>query len=101
MLAATKDAKARKALLAGKVEDMINTVVRQIAFYSFERKIHTARKAGELTAEQICDIWLSVQSESLGPAITIGPGYETFWPTSPTSSTRRSMSTLMPSVIAS
>ncbi|MGL4495661.1 MAG: M3 family oligoendopeptidase [Beijerinckiaceae bacterium] len=79
LLSATTDSQARKALLAGKAEDMINTVVRQIAFYSFERKIHTARKEGELTAEQICDIWLSVQSESLGPAITIGPGYETFW----------------------
>ena len=79
LLEQTADAKAKKALLAGKVEDMINTVVRQIAFYSFERKIHTARKQGELTSEQICDIWLSVQGESLGPAIKIGPGYETFW----------------------
>ena len=79
LLATTTDQKAKKALLAGKVEDMINTVVRQIAFYSFERKIHTARKEGELTSEQICDIWLSVQAESLGPAIKIGPGYETFW----------------------
>ena len=69
----------RKTLLAGKVEDMINTVVRQIAFYSFERAVHTERKKGELTAERIGEIWLSVQSESLGPAIDIRPGYENFW----------------------
>ena len=79
LLAQTKNAKQRQALLAGKVEDMINTVVRQIAFYSFERAIHTERKNGELTAERIGEIWLSVQGESLGPAIEIKPGYETFW----------------------
>ncbi len=79
LLSETKNAKQRQALLAGKVEDMINTVVRQIAFYSFERAIHTERKNGELTAQRIGEIWLSVQGESLGPAIEIKPGYETFW----------------------
>jgi oligoendopeptidase F len=79
LLAQTKNAKQRQALLAGKVEDMINTVVRQIAFYSFERAVHTERKNGELTAERIGELWLSVQSESLGPAIDIRPGYENFW----------------------
>src|ERR1700730_14791155 len=79
LLAQTKNAKQRQALLAGKVEDMINTVVRQIAFYTFERAIHTERKNGELTAKRIGEIWLSVQSESLGPAIDIRPGYEKFW----------------------
>ncbi len=74
-----EDAEARKSLLASKVEDMLNTVVRQIAFYSFERKIHAARREGELTAEQIGDLWMSVQGDSLGPAIRFGPGYETFW----------------------
>ena len=69
----------RRALLASKVEDMLNTVVRQIAFYSFERKLHEARRAGELTSDQICELWMSVQAESLGPAIKLGPGYETFW----------------------
>ena len=69
----------RKALLAAKVEDMINTVVRQIAFYSFERKVHEARRDGELTSEQLGEIWLEVQRESLGPAIDIRPGYEVFW----------------------
>ena len=58
----------RKALLAGKVEDMLNTVVRQIAFYTFERKVHEARRQGELTPDQLNAIWLEVQSESLGPA---------------------------------
>jgi oligoendopeptidase F len=79
LLSQTKSAKQRQALLAGKVEDMINTVVRQIAFYSFERAIHTERRNGELTAERIGQIWLSVQGESLGPAIDIRPGYENFW----------------------
>jgi len=69
----------RKALLAAKVEDMINTVVRQIAFYSFERKVHTERREGELTSERLGEIWLEVQKESLGPAIELKPGYETFW----------------------
>ena len=79
LLSETRSAKQRQALLAGKVEDMINTVVRQIAFYTFERAVHTERKNGELTAERIGEIWLSVQSESLGPAIDIRPGYENFW----------------------
>src|ERR1700730_2205209 len=79
LLSETRNAKQRQALLAGKVEEMINTVVRQIAFYTFERAIHTERRNGELTAERIGEIWLSVQSESLGPAIDIRPGYENFW----------------------
>jgi oligoendopeptidase F len=69
----------RKALLASKVEDMINTVVRQIAFYSFERRVHTERREGELTSDRLGEIWLEVQRESLGPAIELKPGYETFW----------------------
>jgi len=79
LLAATIDKKQRKAMLAAKVEDMINTVVRQIAFYSFERKVHLERRNGELTADKLCELWMSVQSESLGPAIKLKPGYETFW----------------------
>jgi oligoendopeptidase F len=79
LLDKTKDKRERKAMLAQKVEDMINTVVRQIAFYEFERKVHTARKAGELTSDDMGELWLSVQSESLGPAIKISEGYETYW----------------------
>ena len=79
LLAATRSAKERKAMLAAKVEDMINTVVRQIAFYTFERAVHTERRNGELTAERIGQIFLDVQRESLGPAIEFKPGYETFW----------------------
>jgi oligoendopeptidase F len=79
LLAQTTDKKQRKAMLAAKVEDMINTVVRQIAFYTFERKVHTERRKGELTTEQICNFWMEVQTESLGPAIELKPGYETFW----------------------
>ncbi|RWR12989.1 M3 family oligoendopeptidase [Sinirhodobacter populi] len=69
----------RKTLLAGKVEDMINTVVRQIAFYDFECKLHAARAKGELTPEDINALWMSVQAESLGDAFDFMPGYETFW----------------------
>jgi oligoendopeptidase F len=79
LLAETTDKKQRKAMLAAKVEDMINTVVRQIAFYTFERNVHTERRNGELTSEHLCNIWLEVQRESLGPAIDLRPGYETFW----------------------
>ncbi len=69
----------RKILLAGKVEDMINTVVRQIAFYDFECKLHAARSNGELTPDDINALWMSVQAESLGPVFDFHPGYETFW----------------------
>jgi oligoendopeptidase F len=79
ILAETTDPKQRKAMLAAKVEDMINTVVRQIAFYTFERKVHTERRDGELTADRLNAIWMDVQRESLGPAIDLKPGYETFW----------------------
>ena len=79
LLDETRDKAQRKVMLAQKVEDMINTVVRQIAFYTFERDIHVKRKAGELTADEICSTWLAVQRESLGPAIRLGEGYETFW----------------------
>ncbi len=79
LLAAAKEPSERRAMLASKVEDMLNTVVRQIAFYCFERKLHEARREGELTSEKICELWMSVQGESLGPSIEFGEGYETFW----------------------
>jgi oligoendopeptidase F len=79
LLAGTTDKQQRKAMLAAKVEDMINTVVRQIAFYTFERKVHSERRSGELTAERLCEIWLGVQGESLGPAIDFKSGYESLW----------------------
>jgi len=79
LLAATRNKKERRAMLTAKVEDMINTVVRQIAFYTFERAVHSERKNGELTAARIGELWMDVQHESLGPAIEFKPGYETFW----------------------
>ena len=69
----------KKTLLAGKVEDMINTVVRQIAFYDFECKLHAARAEGELTPDDINALWMSVQAQSLGDAFDFMDGYETFW----------------------
>jgi oligoendopeptidase F len=79
LLEGAGDKQERRAMLASKVEDMLNTVVRQTAFYSFERKVHLERRNGELTAEKICELWMSVQAESLGPSIRLGPGYESFW----------------------
>jgi len=79
MLAETHDPREKKAMLAQKAEDMINTVVRQIAFYLFERKVHEARRQGELTSDQIGQFWMEVQGESLGSGIELKPGYETFW----------------------
>ena len=78
-LLAKADRKQRKTMLAAKVEDMINTVVRQIAFYTFERHIHTERRSGELTIERLNALWLEVQRESLGEAIELKSGYEVFW----------------------
>ena len=79
LLDRTTSPRERKAMMAGKVEDMLNTVVRQIAFYQFERKVHEARREGELTSDQLNAFWLDVQRESLGPAIDLKPGYEVYW----------------------
>ena len=79
MLEGAKTTSERRILLAGKVEDMINTVVRQIAFYDFEYKLHAARRQGELTPDDINALWMSVQAESLGPEFEFMDGYETFW----------------------
>ena len=79
MLDAEDDPRNRRAMLAGKVEDMLNTVVRQIAFYEFERRVHDARKQGEITAERLGEIWLEIQKESLGPAIRFDEAYRAYW----------------------
>ncbi|MFI4936206.1 MAG: M3 family oligoendopeptidase [Caulobacterales bacterium] len=69
----------RRDLLAGKIEDGLNTVVRQIAFHRFETRFHAARAQGELSPQEIGGLWVEVMSESLGPAIRLNPGYETYW----------------------
>jgi oligoendopeptidase F len=79
LLKAQTDPAKRKVMLASKVEDMINTVVRQIAFYDFELRMHTERGQGELTAERIGEIWMAVQKESLGPVFKFHPEYASFW----------------------
>ncbi|MCE9521564.1 MAG: M3 family oligoendopeptidase [Alphaproteobacteria bacterium] len=79
LLKAEHEPRARAAMLAAKVEDMLNTVVRQIAFYTFERRVHAARREGELTADDLGRIWLEVQTESLGPAFHFADGYEAYW----------------------
>jgi len=79
LLDAETNPKRRRVMLAQKVEDMLNTVVRQIAFYQFETKIHAERRQGELLPERIGEIWLQVQTESLGPAFNFAPEYRLFW----------------------
>jgi len=79
LLAREKDATRRKTMLASKVEDMINTVVRQIAFYDFELRVHGERRSGELTAERLGQVWLDVQAESLGDGIRLAPEYGAYW----------------------
>ena len=79
MLRKTGDVKSRRAMLAGKVEDMLNTVVRQIAFYEFEKRVHAERREGELMPERLGEIWMDVQVESLGPALRFDDNYRTFW----------------------
>ena len=79
LLASTSDPATRKAMLAAKVEDMLNTVVRQIAFYRFETKVHDERRGGELLPDRIGEIWRDVQTESLGPAFDFSPEYNVYW----------------------
>ena len=79
LLKTAPDKATRKAMLAGKVEDMLNTVVRQIAFYDFESRIHAARREGELTPDAIGEIWMAVQKESLGPAFQFDDEYRVYW----------------------
>nr|WP_082881787.1 M3 family oligoendopeptidase [Acetobacter malorum] len=79
LLDAETDPARKRTLLAGKVEDMLNTVVRQIAFYEFETRVHDERKSGELLPERIGEIWLQVQTESLGPIFNFTPEYDVFW----------------------
>jgi oligoendopeptidase F len=75
------DPEERKVLLAGKVEDMLNTVVRQIAMHEYERRLHDARREGELTPEQVSGIWLATQREALGDGVDLpdGTGYAIYW----------------------
>ena len=79
LLDGESDDKRRRTLLAGKVEDMLNTVVRQIAFHEFETRVHDERRGGELSAERLAEIWLAVQGESLGPGIRFEEEYGHYW----------------------
>jgi len=79
MLKTTTDPKKRKVMLAKKVEDMLNTVVRQISFHQFEWEVHTRRQQGELTADEISEIWLNIAKESLGPIFNYRDEYKYFW----------------------
>jgi oligoendopeptidase F len=79
MLDAETDPAKRRLLLAGKVEDMLNTVVRQIAFYRFETLLHDERRKGELSSDRIGELWMQVQTESLGPAFDFTPDYNVYW----------------------
>ncbi len=79
LLSITSKENERKGLLANKVEDMLNTVVRQIAFFEFEKRVHDQRKIKELSVNEICKIWIDVQKKSLGPSIKLNDDYKYFW----------------------
>ena len=79
LLRAEKDTKRRKVMLASKVEDMLNTVVRQISMHEFETRVHAERRRGELLPEQLGEIWMETQRESLGPALVFDDDYRHFW----------------------
>ncbi len=79
LLDAETDPARRRRMLAAKVEDMLNTVVRQVAFYRFETLLHDERRTGELLPERIGEIWRQVQTESLGPAFEFAPEYDAYW----------------------
>ncbi|MCK5423801.1 MAG: M3 family oligoendopeptidase [Emcibacter sp.] len=79
LLSKEQDSRKRKIMVAGKVEDMLNTVVRQVAFFDFEARVHAARKNGELSTDDLGDIWMAVQQESLGDAIRLDDSYRNFW----------------------
>ena len=79
LLEASEDPAQRRALLAGKIEDMLNTVVRQVGFHNFETRFHDARREGELTPDAISDIWMETQAEALGPAVDISDSYRPLW----------------------
>jgi oligoendopeptidase F len=100
LLARRTDPARRKIMLAAKVEDMLNTVVRQVAFATFEVKVHDERREAELTPDRLGEIWLDVQRESLGPALRFDDPYRNYWTYTRTSSTRRFTSMPTPSAIA-
>ena len=79
LLDAERDPGRRRIMLAGKVEDMLNTVVRQVAFHEFERRVHDRRRGGELTAAELGEVWLETQRESLGPAFRFDDDYRIYW----------------------
>ena len=79
LLERERDPKRQRVLIAGKVEDMLNTVVRQIAFHGFETRLHDERRKGELTSERIGEIWMETQTQSLGPALRFDEDYRIFW----------------------
>ena len=79
LLDAESEPQRRRIMLAGKVEDMLNTVVRQVAFCAFERRVHEDRRSGELTPDRLSEHWLAVQRESLGPALRFHDEYRYYW----------------------
>ena len=79
LLDAETDTGRRRIMLANKVEDMLNTVVRQVAFYQFEERLHDERKKGELLPDRIGEIWMQIQAESLGDAFEFTPDYSVYW----------------------
>lgn len=78
-LLATAPRREQRGLLAGRIEDGLNTVVRQIAFHRFETRFHDERQKGEVSQQRINELWLTEMGASLGPAVSLNPGYEHWW----------------------
>ena len=78
-LLATAPKSEQRGLLAGRIEDGLNTVVRQIAFHRFETRFHDERLQGEVSQQRINQLWLEEMAASLGPSVKLNPGYEHWW----------------------
>ncbi len=79
ILAKEKDPEVKKAILASKIDDMLSTTVRQIAFTEYELKVHDERKKGEISIDRLNEIWMESQIASLGPAFNFSADYKYFW----------------------
>jgi oligoendopeptidase F len=80
LLELADSAESRLALLAESIEGAIATVFRQTAMNRFEDRAHTARReGGELSAEQIGELWADTQHELLGDSVEITDGYRSWW----------------------
>ena len=80
LLAETGSDTERLELLAGRIDDAVATVFRQMAMNRFEHLVHTRRRnQGELSVQDISQAWVESQGEMLGDAVEITDGYHKWW----------------------